>query len=111
MKQDFRRSFALVWGWMKTDLELYGRELDVYALIYSYSANGNGTFHATREFIAQWSDISINHVSKVMKSLVDKGYIIKEENPMKQMRVRIPHVYRANPEFVPRLEPPALRTV
>jgi hypothetical protein len=39
-----RESFITIQGWMVTDLELTGKDLMVYAIIYGFSQNESGKF-------------------------------------------------------------------
>ena len=73
-------NFYTVLGWMLNVLELKGNELIIFAIIYSFSQDGESEFNGSLTYLQNFSNIkSQNTVMATLKSLTDKNYIIKRE--------------------------------
>lgn len=72
-------NFINIQGWMINDLKLKGNELLVYAIIYGFSQDGETRFTGSLQYLADWTSSTKQGVTKNLKSLVEKGYISKEE--------------------------------
>lgn len=72
-------NYILVQGWMVTDLHLKGNELLVFAIIHGFSQDGENRFTGSLQYLADWTSATKQGVMKNLKSLVEKGYIRKEE--------------------------------
>lgn len=70
-------NYVVIQGWMCNELNLSGNELLVFALIYGFSQDGESEFSGSRTYIANTFNISKPTVDKALKSLIEKGYIIK----------------------------------
>lgn len=70
-------NFIAIQGWMRTQLNLKGNELLIYALIYGFSQDGESKFKGSRKYIADWCGCSLNTVDRSLGSLVDKGLLAK----------------------------------
>lgn len=70
-------NYIAIQGWMRTQLNLKGNELLIYALIYGFSQDGESRFKGSRKYIADWCGCSLSTVDKSLKSLVDKGLLAK----------------------------------
>lgn len=93
MENKIRLSDVTIQGWMTIDLGLKGNELLVYALIYSFSKDGETEFYGNRRYISKWFNMVNTTVDNTLKSLMAKGLIIKcteEKNGI------IQNHYRAN---------------
>ena len=75
-----RDNFISLQGWMLTDLKLKGNELIIYACIYGFSQAENQVFSGSLQYLADWTNSTKQSVIKCLKSLVEKGYIVKNEN-------------------------------
>ena len=64
---------------MLTDLKLKGNELLIYACIYGFSQTENQVFNGGLQYLADWVNSTKQSVIKCLKSLEEKGYIIKKE--------------------------------
>lgn len=73
-------NYVLVFGWMINELKLKGNELFIYAIIYGFSQAENQTFKGSLQYLADWTNSTKQGVLKSLKSLTEKGYIIKNEN-------------------------------
>lgn len=72
-------NFIVIQGWMRTELNLKGNELLVYAIIYGFSQTENQFFTGSLRYLAEWTGSTKQGILKNLKSLVDKGLIQKEE--------------------------------
>ena len=72
-------NFVTIQGWMITKLGLKGNELMVYAVIYGFSQDGESMFTGSRKYLAEWCNCSMRSVDYALKSLAEKGYIIKRD--------------------------------
>lgn len=70
-------NYVVIRGWMLTRLGLKGNELMIYAVIYGFTQNGETEFVGSMKYLADWTNSTIESVRKCIKSLIDKGYIIK----------------------------------
>lgn len=72
-------NYIMIQGWMVTELELKGNELLMFAIIHGFSQDGETRFTGGLQYLADWTNSTKQGVSKNLKSLVNKGYIAKEE--------------------------------
>lgn len=72
-------NYYVVQSFMVKDLKLKGLEKDVYAIIYGFSQGDNQKFNGSLQYLADWTTSTKQGVIKVLKSLQDKGLIIKED--------------------------------
>lgn len=72
--------YYVVFFWMIKQLGLKGAELPVFAIIHSFSQGSMGEYTGSLTDIADLSGLTKQGAIKVLKKLVDKGYIIKEQN-------------------------------
>ena len=71
-------NYINIQGWMVTKLGLKGNELLIYAIIYGFSQTEDQTFNGSLQYLADWTNSTKQGVTKNLKALVEKGYIIKE---------------------------------
>lgn len=72
-------NYITIQGWMVNELDLKGNELLVYATIYGFSQTENQLFTGSLQYLADWTNSSKQGVQKNLKSLVEKGYIVKND--------------------------------
>ena len=65
-------------GWMLNRLNLRGTELQVFAIIYGFSQDGESVFSGSLSYLGDWVGASRPTIIKALKELVDKEYITKE---------------------------------
>ena len=70
-------NYVVIQGWMLTRLGLKGNELLIYAVIHGFTQNGKTEFVGSMKYLADWTNSTVESVRKCIKSLIDKGYIIK----------------------------------
>ena len=93
-------NFFLVSGWMLNRLELKGAALQVFAIIYGFSQDGEGSFTGSLQYLCDFTNASKNTILKALKELVDKGYVIKAENTIHGVRFC---TYKTNAPLVQKL--------
>ena len=72
-------NYITIQGWMINELNLKGNELIIYAVIYGFSQAENQTYNGSLQYLADWTNSTKQGVSKNLKSLVDKGFLAKNE--------------------------------
>ena len=72
-------NYITIQGWMINVLNLKGNELIIYAAIYGFSQTENQVFSGSLQYLADWTNSTKQGVMKNLKSLVEKGYIVKNE--------------------------------
>ena len=65
---------------MVSDLKLRGNALLTYAIIYGFSQNGDDSYTGSRQYLAEWTNSTVQNVSRCLKKLLEDGLIIKKEN-------------------------------
>lgn len=73
-------NYYQVSGWMINRLGLKGTELQVFAIIYGFSQDGESWFGGSLAYLEEWTGVSKPTVIKALKELVDKEFIIKDTN-------------------------------
>ena len=72
-------NFVAIQGWMITKLGLKGNTLIVYAIIYGFSQDGQNHFTGSLQYLADWTSTTKPCVYKILRSLMDKGFIRKKD--------------------------------
>lgn len=62
------------------ELGLTGNELLVYAVIYGYSANGEGCYYGSISYLAELVGVHYNTAQGILKDLTKRGFLCKEEH-------------------------------
>ena len=73
------KSYVTIQGWMRTELDLRGNDLLVYAIIYGFSQTQNQKFTGSLQYLADWCGATKQGIMKNLTNLVDRGLIEKEE--------------------------------
>jgi uncharacterized phage protein (TIGR02220 family) len=72
-------NFITIMGFMVNDLNLKGNELLVYSIIYGFSQAENQIFTGSLQYLADWTNSTKQGIMKVLKSLMGKELILKNE--------------------------------
>lgn len=72
-------NYMVVQGWMRTELNLKGNDLLVYAIIYGFSQTEEQRFTGGLQYLADWCGATKQGISKNLKNLIDAGLIKKHE--------------------------------
>ena len=89
-------NYISIQGWMLS-LGIKGNALIAFACIYGFSQDGESEFRGSAQYIADWCGISRTAAFNVLKSLVDKKLVIK--NDFISNGVKLCN-YKYNPEGV-----------
>ena len=90
-------NFMLIRGWMINELNLSGNNLNVYAIIYGFTQDGNHWFNGSREYLAAWCNCTVRGVQKNLNYLLDHNLIIKKPTSGFNQTCE----YQCNMDFVP----------
>lgn len=71
-------NYIVIQGFMLNELKLKGNELIIYAIIYGFSQTEDTKFTGSLKYLADCTGTSKQTVISCLKSLVDKGLVIKE---------------------------------
>lgn len=80
------KTYVVIQSFMVNELDLKGNELIIYAIIYGFSQAENQTFSGSLQYLADWTNCTKQGVIKILKSLVDKGFIVKKENVINSVK-------------------------
>lgn len=72
-------NYVVIQGWMLNELQLKGNELIVYAIIYGFTQIEGQLFNGSLQYLADWTNSTKQGVLKNLKSLIEKGYIKKND--------------------------------
>jgi hypothetical protein len=82
-------------------MNLSGIELNVYAVIFGMSQGKGQYFTGSHNYLAEFCGCSEDRVKKVLRSLTDKGYLVKEETGYNAFRYKAKNynqlLYEENP--------------
>lgn len=82
-------NYITIQGWMRTDLNLSGNELIVYAIIYGFSQNKQGEFTGSAQYLADWTGCSRRNIMRILNKLVEEGTISKTETVLNNNEKRV----------------------
>ena len=72
-------NYYQVSGWMLNRLGLKGTALDVYAIIYSFSQDGESWFTGSLQYLSDFTNTTTRTIISTLKDLTEKGYLVKRE--------------------------------
>jgi hypothetical protein len=74
-------NFFVIFGWMTSPyrMNLSGLELQIYALIFGMSQGDDQYYSASHKYAAEFCGCHEDHVKKVLRSLTEKGFLLKEQ--------------------------------
>ena len=73
-------SYFVVCGWMINRLGLKGTALHLFAIIYGFSQDGEGSFTGSLQYLCDFTNTTKKTVISALKELTEKRYITKTEN-------------------------------
>ena len=89
--------FYHVGAWMRTKLNLKGVALEIFAIIYGFSQDGESKFTGSINYLCEWTGVSRPTVINTLKSLVEDDLIIKETETVNGVTF---NRYRANISYI-----------
>ena len=82
-------------------LGLSGNDLMVFALIYGFSQDGQGCFYGSLNYICETCGISRRTAIYILNDLVERGFLLKEENIQNGVKRVLYQVNRGSAEIAP----------
>ena len=89
--------FYHVGAWMRTKLNLKGVALEIFAIIYGFSQDGESKFTGSINYLCEWTGVSRPTVINTLKGLVDDDLIIKETETINGVTF---NRYKANISYI-----------
>lgn len=93
-------NFFLISGWMLNRLNLKGILLEVFAIIYGFSQDGESEFTGSIQYLCDFTGVSRPTITKALKELVERDYLIKNEQIVNGVKF---NRYKANLQVVKKL--------
>lgn len=79
-------NYLVIQGWMRTELNLKGNDLLVYAIIYGFSQSENQKFTGSLQYLADWCGATKTGIQNNLKNLLEKNLIAKEESHVNNVK-------------------------
>ena len=79
-------NFIVVHGWMINELHLKGNELLIYSCIFGFSQDDENWFTGSVQYLADWCNTSRQTVHTALKSLIEKGFLLKNERHVNNVK-------------------------
>ena len=73
-------NYYQVQGWMLNRLGLKGTALNVYAIIYAFSQDGESWFSGSLKYLSDFTNATTRTIISTLKDLTAKGYLVKRES-------------------------------
>ena len=71
-------NYVMLLGWMRTELNLKGNELNLYAIIYGFTQDGETEFSGSIRYMQEWLGAeSKQTVFNTLDKLIKKGLVQK----------------------------------
>ena len=88
-------NYFQVTGWMLNRLKLKGIALNVYAIIYGFSQDGESSFNGSRQYLCDFTGATKPTIDKALSELREMNLIIKTSKRINEV---IHNEYKANLE-------------
>lgn len=97
-------NYITLLGWMRTELNLKGNELNLYAIIYGFTQDGDTEFSGSIRYMQEWLGVdSKQTVYNTLDKLIQKGLIQKRTEITNEVKRSY---YSAAPRGSPKIRPP-----
>jgi len=73
------KGFITILPFMVSELELSGNDLIIYAIIYGFCQDSESKFYGSLSYLSNRSGVTRRGVMKILKRLIDGGYIIRTD--------------------------------
>ena len=80
-------NYIVIQGFMVNELCLKGNELLVYAVIYGFSQEEGQVYNGGLQYLADWTNSTKRGVMKNLTSLLEKGFLEKNEKNINGVKV------------------------
>jgi hypothetical protein len=89
-------NYLTILPFMIRDLGLSGPALLIYAVIYSFSQDGESVYSGSIKYLSEWTGADERTVSRSLTALYEKEFVIRETRP------GFTNKYRVNPDAIPK---------
>lgn len=91
-------NYIMIPGWMRTELDLKGNELNLYAIIYGFTQDGETEFSGSIRYMQEWLGAeSKQTVFNTLEKLIKRGLVQKRTEVLNGVRH---NYYLASPRVV-----------
>ena len=98
-------NYIMIPGWMRTELDLKGNELNLYAIIYGFTQDGETEFSGSIRYMQEWLGAeSKQTVFNTLEKLIKRGLVQKRTEVLNGVRH---NYYLASPRGSPKIRPPS----
>lgn len=98
-------NYIMIPGWMRTELDLKGNELNLYAIIYGFTQDGETEFSGSIRYMQEWLGAeSKQTVFNTLEKLIKRGLVQKRTEVLNGVRH---NYYLASPRGSPKFRPPS----
>lgn len=73
-------NFFVTHGWMRTELNLSGTELSLYAILYGFSQDGESQYSGSIPYLSEWLGVSRVTIHNSINSLMKKGLVKRHKD-------------------------------
>lgn len=80
-------NYITIQGWMRTELDLKGNDLLVYAIIYGFSQTDSQRFTGGLQYLADWCGATKQGIMKNLNNLLERELIQKEERIVNNIKL------------------------
>lgn len=84
-------------GWMLNKLHLKGVALNIYAIIYGFSQDGESEFKGSRKYLCEFTGATKPTIDKALEDLINQGLIVKKTEILNNVKF---NKYQANLETI-----------
>ena len=101
-------NYYQVSGWMLNRLGLKGTALQVYAIIYGFSQDGESSFTGSLQYLSDFTNSTKQTVCKILKDLTERELLRKTESLVNGVKF---NTYQVNLQVLKKLEYPIQETL
>lgn len=97
MSKILDNNYFQITGWMLNRLKLKGTALNVYAIIYGFSQDGESSFKGSRQYLCDFTGATKPTIDKALAELQEMNLIIKTSNRINDV---VHNEYKVNIEVL-----------
>lgn len=94
-------NYVVIQGYMINELKLQSNHLLIYAIIHSFSQTENQYYTGGIQYLIDWTNLTKKTVIDILKDLVERKLIQREEVEFNKIRYRALHSWNGGVEITP----------
>lgn len=94
-------NYVVIQGYMVNELDLHSNHLLIYAIIHSFSQTENQYYTGGIQYLIDWTNLTKKTVIDILKNLVERKLIYREEVDFNKVRYRTLHSWNGGVEITP----------